>query len=213
MRFSRGVVFSAALAVFLLCAVGVSASPLFPQCPAVGVNTGCQFLIQINADGTVSVLQDTAPPNNGPYDGVEDTLVGVQNNSTNVVTSLPLTSTATIFGFDGDGPCTQSPRPAICPASGRFPGDPTGYGGPGVSFSGINSAKTSGVVNFANGIAPGGSAWFGLEERLTASQITPGPPSGTPGPQLVGVPEPITFLLLGTGLSVLGIGRLYRRRM
>ena len=57
-----------------------SASPMFSECPAVGVNTGCEFLITVNADGSTTVTQDPSPPNNGPYDSADDTLVGVLNN-------------------------------------------------------------------------------------------------------------------------------------
>lgn len=42
--------------------------------------------------------------------------------------------------------------------------DASGYGGPGVSFSGINGARTSGTVNFSPAIAAnGGTSWFSLE--------------------------------------------------
>jgi hypothetical protein len=184
----------------------LSAAPMFTQCPATGVNTGCEFLITINSDGTVTVAGDTNSPNNGPYDGSEDTLVGVLNNSRNIITSIPLTSSTTIFGFDGDGPCTQTIAPASCPSSAGFPGDSTGYGGPGVTFSAISADKTSGTVNFT-GIAPGGIAWFSLEEALTVSQINPGTPNGGP----TGMPEPASMLTLAGGLGVLGLLRRFRK--
>ncbi|MBZ5583605.1 MAG: PEP-CTERM sorting domain-containing protein [Acidobacteriia bacterium] len=198
----RVFLFSAAL---LLGVASLQAAALFPQCPPVGNNTGCQFLITIGANNAVTVAADPNPPNNGPYDGVEDTLVGVLNASTGVVASLPLSSTTDIFGFDGDGPCTQSPKPASCPASGLFSPDTSGYAGPNVTFSGINPANTSGTVNFTGGLAPGQSRWFALEESLTASQIVPGTPN--PGGS---VPEPATLLMLGGGL--LALPALSRRR-
>jgi len=71
----------------------------------LGSATGCGVLITVNADGTVSV---TAEGNGNPYDGVEDTLVGIQNNSDATVTSITLTgsnNSVGIFAFDGDGPC------------------------------------------------------------------------------------------------------------
>src|SRR5438067_10555585 len=135
------------LRVLLFCSAffGITsvaqAAALFTQCPPTGVNTGCEFLITINANGTISVAQDPTPPNNGPYDQAEDTLVGIVNNSAQVVNSLPLSSNTDIYGFDGDGPCTQTPRPASCPTNGSAFG-PTGYEGPNVTFSNINPAQT-----------------------------------------------------------------------
>lgn len=185
------------------------AGPMFTQCPAVGANTGCQFLITIASDGTVGVAQDTNPPNNGPYDSADDTLVGVLNNSSNTITSLPLSSSsADIFGFESDGPCSQSIHPASCPSSAGFPGDSTGYGGPGITYGHISANSMSGTVFFTNGVAPGGSAWFGLEAALSStSQITPGSPGTGSGGT---VPEPATMLLMGAGLAALSIVR--RRR-
>jgi hypothetical protein len=205
------------LAIFALGSGILGAAPLFTQCPPTGLNTGCQFLITIGPGGTVSIAMDPLFPNNGPYDGDDDTLVGVFNNSSLTITSIPLSSTANqdggIFAFDGDGPCTQTPHPAGCPpnnafpgdtSSNGFPGDPTGYGGPGVTFSGIAANHRSGIVNFNPGITPGGSAWFGLEEALTlAGDITPGPPNG--------VPEPTSLICVMSGIGLLGLVR-WRRR-
>src|SRR5712692_10401530 len=46
----------------------------------------CNVVITFAADGSVS----TAISNINPYDGVEDTLVGVINNSPNVIPSISL---------------------------------------------------------------------------------------------------------------------------
>jgi hypothetical protein len=81
-------------------------------------------------------------------------------------TSEPLSSPLPIFGFDGDGLCDVSPRPAGCPFG------PYGYEGPGTRFSDISADQTSGVVHFTGGIPPsagippGGSTYFSLEERI-----------------------------------------------
>ena len=62
-------------------------SPPFKQCPAVGYDTSCEFLIVINPSGPVSILYDGTQ---GPYEGIDDTLIGVQNNSSQVIASIPV---------------------------------------------------------------------------------------------------------------------------
>lgn len=154
-------------------------APPFNECPAVGQAHGCAVLLVFQSDGTVSVLGD---PNSGnPYDGSDDTEVGVLNDSGVAIPDVTLTSGADIFGFDGDGICSGgfSGTPAGCPF------DTTGYAGPGVTYSGINAAKTTGVVDFAesctgntasscapsSGLNAGASAFFSLEENLTGALI------------------------------------------
>ena len=161
--------------------------PLFPQCPPVGDDTGCAVLIVFNPDGSRTTLVDPTQP---PFDGVEDTLIGVQNNSSATVTSLALTGPF-IFGFDNDGLCSGInagvPNPAFHPPPAGCPYDPTGYAG---RFSTTSTADTShgggntftvtdannGTVNWSPGIPPGGSAYFSLE-GTTASVAPPLPPS------------------------------------
>lgn len=135
--------------------------PPFAQCPAVGASPGCGILIVVNADGSTTVLGDPAV---GPYDGGDDTLVGVQNNLGSPVTGLKLSSTLGIFDLDGDGICSGfSPGPTGCPFG------PTGYEGPGTTFS--STSSTVGNVLFTGGLAPGATAYFGLESVVQAAQL------------------------------------------
>lgn len=163
------------LTVLLLAIFVISVGVATAQCPAVGADTDCGVVLTIldigAGRGTCSAANCISISNNqGPFDEIEDTLVGVVNNSTIPITSLKLTSSNAIFGFDGDGICGISPntgqpynpRPAGCPFG------PTGYEGPGVSFNA--ASVNSGTVNFNPPIAPnGGTAYFSLEESLTAA--------------------------------------------
>ncbi len=184
-----------AAVVFVPIAVGLtqgvaSAAPTTPvapftECPAVGYNTSCSLLIDATGAGT-SVLSDpnattAADPTPGTYDGDDDTLIGVINNTSAPISSIPLSSTTEpIMAFDGDGICENpndtSGLPGL-PASDCAnvnTVDTTGYGGPNSYFTGISLDYTSGVVNFIKPLAPGASTYFSLEEALSASQITVG---------------------------------------
>src|SRR5258708_35089348 len=86
--------------IFALAPSGASA--VFTQCPAVDRDTSCQFLFTIT-DTETTVESD---PSQGPYEGVEDALIGVQNNSTKPISSLPISAEAPLFGFESDGICS-----------------------------------------------------------------------------------------------------------
>lgn len=195
----RKVLFCSLVAVALLAFAVVPsfAGTTFSQCPAVGADTnGCELLITVtavNSSGAATAFTvSTASPDQGPYDGSEDTLIGILNMSGGTLTSISLSSSTDLFGFDGDGACT------FITCTGAT--DPSGYAPAGVTFSSINGSFTSGTVNFGPGLDIGASTWFSLEEALTASQIQPG-----------SAPEPSSLLLLGTGL--LGLGFLVRRSL
>jgi hypothetical protein len=173
---------------------GNSAKAQFSQAPPTGSNTGAEFLI--SWDGTTFSV--SGPSGQGPYDGVEDTLFGVQNNSSAPLFSIAL-SGSNIFGFDGDGINAFN-------GTGAPPGSPgpTGYEGWTSTSStwGTGTADAvfftfstvdSGTVNFSGaGVVPGGSAYFALEEH--ASVVNCGPTGCG-----VGVPE------TGSTLAYLGI--------
>ncbi|MEO8745085.1 MAG: PKD domain-containing protein [Candidatus Dormiibacterota bacterium] len=139
-------------------------TPPLTECPAIGNDTSCGLLIVVNPDGTTTVVGD---PSQQPFDGLEDTLVGVLNNSPQTISIIPLSSSGTtpIFDFDGDGLCSGfwSGTPSGCPFG------PTGYEGPNTSFS--ISDSNVGTVNFTGGLAPGGQTYFSLEGAPTASSI------------------------------------------
>jgi hypothetical protein len=145
------------------------------QCPAVGADTTCGIVITVNQTGNAP-----CPPQGcaaitftgqGPYDEIEDTLVGVVNHSNLPISSLILQSSTDAFGFDGDGICGISPNTGVpfVPAPPGCPFGPTTYEGPGVSFTNLSADRRTGTVNFNPPIPVGGSAYFSLEESLAAA--------------------------------------------
>jgi len=173
--------------------LGLAASPGYAvSFPGVGLNPlGPEYLITIASNGSISTaLNPVYGVDPGPYDGVEDTYIGVINNSSTALFNLHLGSPGA-YGFDGDGAC------ATIGCSG---GDPSGYGGPGVTFTPFNN--DDGNVNFAGGIpGGGGTAWFSLEEAVSLNTIVVTP----------GVPEPSTWAMMILGFFGLGY-MAYRRK-
>jgi hypothetical protein len=108
----------------------IGATPAFTECPQVGFDTGCQFLIDVTPSGT-TVLQDGNQP---AYEDSDDALIAVKNDSSSPINSVPISTPGTnTFGFDGDGICDafdevgdDLPFPAGCQGiSPAGPCDPT----------------------------------------------------------------------------------------
>ncbi|MGA2039065.1 MAG: hypothetical protein ABSH42_07300 [Bryobacteraceae bacterium] len=159
--------------------------------------TGCNVVITIAANGTASV----SIPDSSPYDGSEDTLVGVKNNSASTIASVNLTG-SDIFGFDGDGICTFTfVGSSYCTTAQQNGTDPGDYQGPTSTFT-VTNANT-GSVNFAPAIpANGGTAYFSLEGVPTVS-LAVTVTTGTGGGSTSATPVPGSLVLLGLGLACL----------
>ena len=171
----------ASAAAFALMAVSTAHAAF----PPVGADTlGPGITITYAANGSIS----TSASGQGPYDKIEDSYVGVVNNSGHVIKLINLSSTLNIGGFEGDG--IESSGYLNNP----YVGDTTGYGGPDGFFT--NNLGTSLTINFANGIASGSTDYFSLEQAVSLSQLS--------------VPEPATWALMLIGIG--GVGYAARRR-
>lgn len=170
-------------------------------CPTTAnTNTDCGYIITIGPGG---VLTGSPVAGANPYDGSDDALIGVVNNSGATYTgSFTLTGSGNgggLFDFDGDGICTYT-NAAYCG------GTTFGYEGPLNTFSGITTTSMfhdTGTVNIT-GLADGGTTYFSLESSPASINGGGGIIIGGP------VPEPSTFFLLGTG--ALGLAANLRRR-
>jgi lysophospholipase L1-like esterase len=155
-------------------------TPPFDQCPAIGQSPSCQILLVVNPDQSVSVLGDSSV---GPYDGSDDTLVGILNNSSSPITAVTVSGSGSdLAGFDGDGICTYAAGGGHGPGfagdsyctTQQIAGDnPEDYAGPGTSFTLDPNSQDDVEVDFAgSGLAARHSTYFSLEGALTAAVVT-----------------------------------------
>jgi uncharacterized repeat protein (TIGR01451 family) len=193
-------------------------TPPFAECPAAGHATSCNVLIVFNADGTVGIFQGQPTR----LDNDEDTLVGVRNSSGSTVPNAILSSTDPNihpYAFDGDGMCSTAPRSAPRPAGCPYQTSGTGadYAGPGITYTNINAAQTSGTVNFAQsctqtttctptptGLSAGSTVFFSLEDKVDAGNIVveggiTATKTASPNPANVGQTVTYTINLSNTG--------------
>ncbi len=191
-----------ALTIFSAVSVGSLASAA-SVCPTTSyTNTDCGFLLTIGAGNKIT---GTVVTGANPYDGSDDALVGVLNNSgANYTGSFTLSGSGNgggLFAFEGDGICSFT-NAAYCATA------KTGYEGPLNTFSNISSDEATGTVNIT-GLAAGASTYFSLESSPSSINSGGGPIIGG------STPEPTTSMLFGAGLLLIGVvsrkARLFHR--
>jgi len=129
------------------------------------VDTSCGYLIDVTSiePGVApSVRRDATQP---PYDGEDDALVAVQNDTTSQLDSIHIGvagSRDKLMNFDGDGLCSEkiSPKPAECPF-GPGLSNPFDYQGPDTEI--LPESGDAGEVFFPEPLQPGQSTYFSLE--------------------------------------------------
>lgn len=132
----------------------------YGQCPAVNYPSSCEISLVVNTEVSVSVLHDGSV---GPYDGADDTLVGIVNQSPTAVEAVTVSADGSdLSGFDGDGLCSY----LACSYG------PSGYEGPGTSLVTSPSQPNSAEVDFIGSLQPGATAFFSLENNLQYAKIT-----------------------------------------
>ena len=189
----------------------------FNECPTnIGQSTeGCAVLIVLPASGPAQILQNTHTDCgtgsnkdcNGPFDGHDDTLVGIVNETNVAIPTVALSSSTDIFAFDGDGICSGY---GSWTGSTGCPYGTTGYEGPGTSFNGYSSSThyKVGNVNFSSGgLGAGSSTFFSLESNLSGATFTVPASfvvtkSASPSGVIAGdASTPITYTLTATNLG------------
>src|SRR5437763_1806963 len=192
MNFKHYLVAGAILSAGALAGGSANAVP----CPPINGVTTCNVIITAGPGGSFV----TTLPNPSPYDGSDDNLVGIINNSGGTITSLSFVGSGNgggLFAFDGDGLQFYNSAAGGSPDNTTYGGkvsSTAGFdlSGPNDSFTNIHTTTVfddSGTVVFgAGGIPNGGSAYFSLESAPSIN-ITPV------------TPEPASLALLGAGLA------------
>ena len=151
-------------AASLFAAGLLSTASLAAQCPAIGNDATCGFVITVT-DAGVAISATGQPTYNAPSEGGDfsvGTLIGVINNSSAPVSALGIGSPLQVFYFTDNGIDSYNG----VQGNGL---DQTGYGGPNAYYSDTDTLRQNGIVHFITPIPPGGgTTFFSLANNLIA---------------------------------------------
>jgi hypothetical protein len=149
----------------------------FEQCPAIGLDSTCEYLIDVKSKTEIKIKQDNTQTF---YDGGDDVTVGIQNDSASPISSIHLGVNGSgdfIFGLDGDGLCSEgiAPKPEGCPFGppGNFE-SPFDYYGPDTVLTADAGSFDSGTLAFNTELQPGQYTYFTLEAPPTGTAVSAG---------------------------------------
>jgi hypothetical protein len=193
----------------------VGPSPQFTQCPQTGADTGCQFLIDVTSGGT-TVLQDATQ---GPYENAEDALIGVKNDSSSPLSSIPIsTPGSNVFGFEQDGLCDNGsgPVPADCQQLTLFTGASPAPGTPCDPSAGAcatpqppgQTAPDAGAYpnTTRNGYEGPGTFYTNVSSDATSGRVNFSPAVPPGGTTYFSLEEPPSANAINVGSTPVGAG-------
>jgi hypothetical protein len=167
-------------------------TPPFTQCPPIGQDTTCQYLIDVKSATEPPVIIED--PSQIYYDGNDDVTVVVQNETGAPLSKVHigvLDSGDGIFGFDGDGICSETivPKPSGCPFSTEL-NEAAGYTGPDtVLQEESESLASAGTVTFPTPLANDQYTYFTLEAPPYGTTLVAGEVNDTIATKLSPAPQ------------------------
>jgi hypothetical protein len=145
-----------------------SPQPVFTQCPPAGIDSGCEYLIDVtNLAVPPTVVRDS---NQSFYDREDDVLVAVQNDTSVDLPKIHIGvpgSGDRLFELDGDGICwtgLEGPKPVGCPFNPQVT-----YDGPDAELQ--PESADAGTVTFPTPLKPGQYTFFSLEAPPTVALV------------------------------------------
>jgi hypothetical protein len=143
-------------------------SPPFTQCPPIGIDSGCEYLIDVTSTNPAIAPTVVRDPNQPFFDGEDDVTVAVQNDTAVKLEKIHIGVSGSgdrLFAFDGDGICWSgiSPRPSECPFESNT------YAGPDTALRA--ESEDAGTVVFPTPLKPGQHTYFALEAPPTTALV------------------------------------------
>ena len=143
-------------------------SPPFTQCPVIGADASCEYLIDVTSVNPALAPSVVRDPNQPFYDAEDDVLIGIQNDTSAPLHSIHIGvpgSGDKLFALDGDGMCWIgiTPKPAECPF------EAVTYAGPDTELKA--ESPDAGTVAFPTPLKPGQYTYFGLEAPPTRALV------------------------------------------